>query len=374
MTASVLSARRIRTTPGTFRLGQIPWRTVVLLALGATIAATAYTLHDADSTRALNGWFIHVGADHPSRALVQAEIPEEPVSDRGSHDGAQFYAIARSPFHLDVAAASLDRPRYRLQRPLFPLLAYVLHPNGGGDALVWSFVAVGVAGLLLGGIAAGALSTSLRGPPWPALLFPILPGALIALRITVPDALALAFALTAVTLSLRGRHRWAVVAGLLAVLSKEPMFLVLLGFAVWRRDRPGLAFAGVPALVAGGWAVWLRTQVGEGTGSFTDIVAPFSGLAAAASHWVNGEDPLSLLTVGAAIVVAVIALFRRRLAHPLSWAIAINLVFTMVLGPDSLGPERNGARVTLPLLVLGIVALAAPRGASRPAASALATS
>jgi len=341
--------------------GGIPWRHVVLIAAIATIAVTAFVLYDTASTRDRNGWLVHVSDDHPSRDLVAAEIPEEPVTDRGSHDGAQFYAIARARFDLDQAARSLDRPRYRLQRPVFPLLAVALHPTGGGAALVWSFFVVGVLGLLIGAIASGALSSTLHGPPWPALIFPLMPGAFIALRITVPDQLALAFALTAVVLSLRGHARWAVLAGVVAVLTKEPMFFVLLGFGIWRRDRAGIALVGVPALVAGAWALWLRLQVPEGGGSFTDIGLPFSGLSFTIGHWLGGGDPLSMLVVGSAIVIAVVALVRRRLEHPLSWALAINLAFLTLLGADALGPDRNGPRIALPLLVLGIITLATPK-------------
>ena len=40
--------------------------------------------------------------------------------------------------------------RYRLQRIAMPLLAWLGHPTGGGEGLVWSLFAVGVLALLLG--------------------------------------------------------------------------------------------------------------------------------------------------------------------------------------------------------------------------------
>lgn len=340
--------------------GPIPWRLVVLLSLLGTVLATAFVLYDVNVNRDRDGWLIHVGPDHPSRALIERDFPDEPVSVRGSHDGAQFYAVALDPWDPEAAAQWLDRPRYRLQRPLFPLVAWTLHPVGGGSGLVWTLFAVGVAGLFAGAVATGALSTTLRGPPVLAVVFPLLPGAFLALRITVADSLALALALWAVVLSLRGRTGWAVLAGVAAVLTKEPVFITLVGVAIWRRDRGGALLAGVPMLVAGAWAVILRILVPEGTGSFTDIVRPFSGLADSMSHWAEGGSPLALLTFVAAAGLVVATLVRRRPRHPLWWAVVLNAGFLLILGADSMALERNGPRTVLPTLVLALVALLAP--------------
>lgn len=96
-------------------------------------------------------------------SLVAHDAADADLAPNRGHDGQQFYAIARAPMHLDDAAEHLDRPRYRLQRPLFPVLAWALHPSGGGTGLVWALIAVGVAGVLLSGLGAGALSTALGG-------------------------------------------------------------------------------------------------------------------------------------------------------------------------------------------------------------------
>lgn len=345
----------------------VPWAVVVLLALVGTVASTAFVLRDATVNRERDGWLLHVGPDHPARAIIERDFPEEPVTDRGSHDGAQFYAIALDPWHPASTATSLDRPRYRLQRPLLPMAAWLLHPVGGGPGLLWTMFGLIVVGLFLGGVALGALSATLRGPPWPALLFPILPGAFLALRITTADTLAIALALVAILLSLRGRHRWAVLAAVAAVLTKEPVFLVVLGFAVWRRDRPGLALAGIPVLVAGTWAAALRFLVPEGSGSFTDIVVPFTGIIDSVRHWSDGGSPLALLTFLLTVGLVAAVLVRRRPDHPLWWAMVLNAAFLCVLGADSMALERNGPRTTLPTLALAIVALAAP-GSGRPLA------
>src|SRR5699024_4294860 len=138
------------------------------------------------------------------------------------------YAIARDPLHVDETADHLDGPRYRLQRPLLPWLAWALHPTGGGLPLVYALVTVGLLGVALGAVATGALSQLLRGPAWLGVLFPLLPRTYWSLRVTVSDALALALALAALACSARDRSVAAVALGVLAVLAKEPVVLVLL--------------------------------------------------------------------------------------------------------------------------------------------------
>lgn len=351
-----------RATAAPVRAARIPWVPVLLLAALGTLAATAFTLYDASATRAQNGWLLHVGPTHPSRALIERDFPEEPVSERGSHDGAQFYAIALDPWHPQQQAQYLDRPRYRLQRPLFPIVSWVAHPTGGGPGLLWTMFGIGVLGIFLGGVATGALSATLRGPPLLALVFPLLPGVVLSLRITLPDALATALVLVAIVLSLRRHDRWAVAAAVAAVLTKEPTFLVLAGFGLWRRDRTALALVGIPAAVAGIWAVWLFFNVPAGVdgGSLSDITLPFRGLVESVQYWATGDSPLALISVVAAVGVGVAALVRRGLRHPLGWAILVNIAWLAVLSKDVIGLERGGPRTTLPLLVLGLVALVAP--------------
>ncbi|MGI8983455.1 MAG: hypothetical protein ACR2HM_02800 [Acidimicrobiales bacterium] len=117
---------------------------------------------------------IRAGARGPGAAVVASDFPTVNAPDQVGLDGQQFYAVARDPFHPDTVAANLDRPQYRYGRPLYPMLAWLLHPSGGGPGLVWAFVIVSLAGLFVGGLAMGVLSSLVRGPPW-AVLFPLLP-------------------------------------------------------------------------------------------------------------------------------------------------------------------------------------------------------
>jgi len=352
----------------TRELAPLPWGRLVLVAVLGTLLGVSMVLLDLDRTREIHGGLMQTGPQGPAAELFAQDFPDQAQFRDGEHDGPMFYAIARDPGDLDRAAESLDRPRYRLQHPLFSWLAWLGAPvGGGGPPLARSLFVVGLLSLVGGGVAMGALSHTLRGPVWLALLFPILPGSIMSLRITVADALGVALMLAALAASLRGRTAWSLVFAVAAVLTKEPMVLAFAGLALWRRDRPGWLLVGVPVAVAGGWAVFLRWRIESPGGEVIEFGVPFAGLWEAARHWVDGGSPLAMLAVVAALVLAVVTLVRRGLAHPLSIPVAAFLVFVLPLTTTVVALERNGTRMTLPLLVLAIVAVAAPRrGTSLP--------
>ena len=357
------------------RLAPLPWRSLVLLALLGTVLGASLTLLDLGRTRESNGGLIHTGPEGPAAALMAEDFPDEPQFRYGEHDGPMFYAVARDPWDLDRAAASLDRPRYRLQHPVFSWLAWLAHPTGtGGDGLLWTMFGVGVASMVLGGVAVGALSHTLRGPIWLAAVLPILPGATVSLRITVADTLAVALLAAALAASLRGRDGLAVALGVAAVLTKEPMILGLGGLALWRRDRAGVALVAVPVAVAAAWFAVLAASVPTSGAEVIEFGAPLVGLWRASTEiWAEGDSPYALVSVVAALVLAVVVLVRRRPDHPLWWPVAVNLAFVVLLDVTVIGLERNGTRMTLPLLVLGLVGALAPSGTAEVPAGVVPT-
>ncbi len=344
-------------------LPDIPWRPIVGWAVLGTVLAVSIVLLDVARNRDTVGGLIHTGPSGPAAALMRLDFPDEPQFANGEHDGPMVYAIARAPMHLSEVAASLDRPRYRLQHPLLPWLGWLGHPSGGGRGLESSLFVAGVLALFGGAVAIGALATSLGGASWLAVCFPLLPGSFMSLRITVADALGMALVLGAVTLFLRG-HTWvAILIATAAVFAKEPALLTIAGVALWRRNRDAIAFVAVPLAAMLGWALWLRSQVPSGTIEVIEFTAPFRGWIGTAQLWFTGNATLAIPTVLAALVVTALTLVRRRPSHPLYWAVVLNLAFLALLDRDVIGLDRNGTRMTLPLLSLAIVALATPLAA-----------
>ena len=93
-------------------------------------------------------------------------------------------------------------------------------------------------------------------------------------------------------------------AGVATVLAKEPMFLGLLGLALWRRDRRGLALVLPAAVVAGAWFLWLRQTVTASGDVIMEFGMPFVGLLSSVRLWVQGIDVLAMVSVVPATVLA----------------------------------------------------------------------
>ena len=336
----------------------LPWRAIITWSLAGTLFITLWVLFDVDRSgrNVLN--LIQPGADGPSAAVIHADFPDVHLPPGLGLDGQQFYAIARNPWHPSEVAPDLDRPRYRLQRPLLSWLAWLLHPNGGGYGLARAFVLVGFLAIFGGCVATGALAVQLRGPPWLALAFAVTPGAWFSLRASVADALALALAIGALAFATRGRSRAAFACAIAAVLAKEVIIVVLIGWALWRRTRNAFLLAAVPALVALAWWLVLRTMV-PGTEKIGELVAPFVGWRDAwVERWSHGQQLVGMAAAMASVLVGICALAFRRLSHPLSWAIVCSLLLAALDNGDVIGNNYGSTRALMPILVLGIVAIA----------------
>lgn len=342
-------------------LPAIPWPKVLGLALAGTALAVALVLVDLHTTAERNGWLVRSGPDGPAHEVISRDFPDEPLDPWGEHDGTQYYAIARYPFDFDQGARNLDRPRYRYQRALFPYLSRAVALGATGPPLVWVMFAVGALAMLGGGIAAGALSSTLRGPPWPAMAFPLLPGALISLRITVADTMAVALVLGAVVCFLRHRDGLAIALGIAALLAKEPMLVTLAGVLLWSRDRRAVRFVAASIAPAAAWFAFLSWRFADAPADNSEFVVPFTGWRDSFELlWSKGSDTAAAVMGLIALTVALAALVRRGLGHPLGWPLVTNLVFLVPLGISVIGLDRNAPRILLPVLALGLVAFVAP--------------
>lgn len=344
----------------------LPWPRLGVLAVLAMAAAFLVVASLVGSSSLLN--LVLPSRDTAAAGAFQQDFPDVALPDGDGHDGQYFYVIARQPWDPAEAAAHLDRPRYREQRILYPALARALYPLGNGDGLVWAMVAVGILAVGGGVLATSVVSLTLGGRDWHGLLFAALPGTYWALRLSTSEVLALALTMTAVALSLRRRAGWAVVVGVLAVLAKEPLLLVLLGVAVWRRDRAGLALAAVPAAVAGAWFVLLHLVVDDrGTGIIEFTFPGMGYVDAYRLGWSQGVGADAAFLLGVTLVIAVFGLIHHGLRGPLGWPIALHLALFSVMIANVVGLMANATRATAPLLLLGLLALLVRRPGSRTA-------
>jgi hypothetical protein len=339
----------------------LPWGALIRWALlGAAVMSALVALQVGASRTGLLT-LIEPGQSGPATHLLRSDFRSQHFEPGVGLDGQQYYAVARDFPHLRTIANSLERPRYRLQRILFPMLAWALHPYGGGIGLILAFLAIGILALLLGGVATGALSVTLGGSPALAAVFALLPGAFLSLRYTLACALALALGVAAITASARGHHRPAIVVGVLAVLAKETTLVLLIGWALAHRTRQRILLAAIPFCVAATWAITLRFTVPGGHAPSKELGLPFVGLSQAAIHiWAHNHDLWGMVCTIGALVLALAALHRRGLHHPLSAPLLAYLGFVTIMGRDVLGMDFGAPRALMPLHLLAIVMLCTP--------------
>jgi hypothetical protein len=285
-------------------------------------------------------------------------------------DGQQFYAIARNPWHPDEVAHDLDSPRYRYQRPLLPVVAWLLHPSGGGRGLVFAMVLVNLLGLLAGGFALGSISLRLRGPPWIAVLYPLLPGALWSLFDGVADGLAVALSLVTIALFLDGRTRLACCAAVAAVLTRETTILVPLALVLATRRRADLALLLAPAAALALLFGAVRLAVPAGGPAPEGLVVPFVGIVAAVrDRWAHGRELIGMAATLSAFALGGYVLARRRGPVELRWVIGLQMAFLAVCSGDVLGNDFGGTRSTLMLLAVAVAILAGSTATARETAT-----
>ncbi len=274
-------------------LAPLPLRRLLQLALVGSVLVLTLVLVDVARYGGNPVSLVQPGAEGPSAEVFARDFPETELPDGLGHDGQQFYADrppadarrrgGAGPGPSPLPAAAAAPPVAGVGRCTRPAAASVSSTRS-----CWS----GFGALVVGGASLGAISVTLGGRTWPALVFPLLPGGYVCLRISVADTLSVALALLAIALALRSRWRTAILAAVLAVLAKEVAVILLLGFAVWRRDRRSAALVGVPLArrcgVVGRRCTCCCPTVGDGS---TRSWPPFAGLARQRTDLARGRRP-----------------------------------------------------------------------------------
>jgi hypothetical protein len=279
--------------------------------IGMLVAVRVLSSEDWDPTA-----LIALGAESETTLDYAIErLGDVSARSAQGHDGKFFFVQANDPLHLDpdTHAANLDRPTYRAQRMLYPLLA-----GGAGlftpVAVAWGMIVVNIVAL---GIGSWAIAEFARGEgwsPWWGLAFCLNIGMISEMSIGGAGIVAFAAAAWGLVAVQRDRPMWAAVAFTAAVLSREAMLLVVAGAAFWywrTHRRIPWAWLLAPVIAAAGWAGYLRLRLGGlevDVASIQEIGLPFVGFAQAAQTWM--DRPLNLVT--GITVLAVLLLFSVR--------------------------------------------------------------
>ena len=289
--------------------------------------------------------------DHPDDRL-------EVIVNQG--DGQAFAALAQDPLlrRSEVFRAGPAEAAYRAQRPLLGWITWAL---SGGQAAVVPLVLVLLS--LAGFAFLGAVTASLledRGAAGQlGLLVLLTPGALVTLDWTGPECIATAAAMLALGLWGRNRHRWAVIALVVAVLFRESLLVVPAAIGahaliVERRPWRAVSPLAAPFLAYAGWVavVWLRLDALPSAAGRGRLSAPFAGMLDAASGWGAADIAFAALIVGVGIAAAVVG---RR--DPAGWAAGMFVVAALFFGADVWARLEDFSRVLLPVVSFSAVVL-----------------
>ncbi len=264
-------------------------------------------------------WFTAFGEeDQATRAFAEERLGEVILRPQLGHDGRFFFVQANDPWVVspDDHASILDRPLYRAQRMLYPLLA----GGFGGfapDTTTWAMIVVNVLALTAGTWAVADIARQLGGSPWWGLAFLLNVGFAAELNIGGAGILAGAQAFGGVAALLRDRMPIAVLLLTLAALSREVMLIAAAGSALWlwtkHRRRAAVLTGLIPLTAVVAWGFYLRSTIDllpPPTEVQDSLGLPFVGLARAFQAWAS--SPLDL-AVGVMVILILIVFTRRAM-------------------------------------------------------------
>jgi hypothetical protein len=297
------------------------------MAILATALAALYTVVNLAAYDWNPSIFLAVG-EAASPASYISDVLGDDVDMRSGpgHDGQYFFVTATDPFltepriHLEAS----DRPTYRSQRILFPLIASGFGLLEGWT-VAWGLLVISVLTFGVGSYGTALVAEGMGGSAWWGLAFALNIGVISELLVGGGGHFALAFGMGAVAAVQRSRFGWSVVLLGLAALSREATLLFAAGVAVWLwfvgRKRLAVLNLAVPTLFAGLWAMYVRIRLGSapGVAGVEEFGLPFQGLIQAAQLWPT--DGLNLVA-GLVVVVLLTIFVIRMIRQPwlVGWA------------------------------------------------------
>lgn len=278
------------------------------------------------------------------------------------YDGQFYYQIARDPLH---AASFLDRPAYRYQRIVYPLLVAALS-FGKVGLIPYLLLLINFVSILAGTEMVAHLFSERKLSPWHSLAFGLYFGLTASFLTDLAEPLTYCLVCLGLVLMFKQRLTAAAIIWGLAVLSRESAALFPLGYIVmylycrrWRDASRFFLLSIVPAIAWYGIVgLYFHTSGLSGAPPFELI--PFEGLF---YFYNNGRLFWALIpllfvpTVLSAILLAK-EVFERRWKR-VSWLIwLLNLVLVTNLsrltyaGLDSAG--RLAIGLVLAMLLHGL--------------------
>jgi len=292
-------------------------------------------------------WFVFVN-------LGREMIVEDGIRWRQGTDGQFAYLIASAPLN---AVPELDVPAYRLQRILYPALAW-LAALGQAACVPVTLVLVNVLALGLGTGAFAILLKQEDAPFWIPALFFLWFGTSQALLFDLNEITAMCLALWALVFFSRGQLGASQILFGLGALAKDLAFLFAIPAVIrllrLKDYKVAVQFAMVSAAPYVIWMMVLRLLLG--TWSFDAPATRFSLIPLGGLSWL---DPSTPLTIGLLVLPGLMCAFwaLQHLDDVYAWATLFSFAYLIFLPRYSLAAYAV-FRLAIPLVLASALLLA----------------
>ena len=218
-----------------------------------------------------------------------SQVPDNLIvlSDSVGYDGQYYFRLALDPFTREKIAFGLElgNPRYRHQRILYPLLAW-LFAFGSQSLIIYSLIWVNFLALILIGYVGGKLAQSAGRSAILGVAFSLFPGFLYTLSRDLVEITEAAFVLLGLLTLQQQRKSIASSLLALAVLAKETALLTAVSLITEKKYR---VIAILPLAVYGSWQLFLNWWWRDGLAETTphNVGWPFVGILE--GYWLGYE-------------------------------------------------------------------------------------
>ena len=317
--------------------------------------------------------FVSFGDESPAHTAYMHRLLGQ-VTTRPSlwPDGKFYFVLANDPYllHPEEHAVLLDRPIYRAQRMLYPLIVggFGLLPS---RAIPWSMVILNVLAMAVGALLAAQLAIRWHAPVWVGLLVPLNIGLLFEFEIGGAGILAYVCCLAALYALDRDATWLAAFWFAAAALSKEVMVVFPAGVLLlwWLEHRPiPWRIVAIPVAAIAVWDLYIRVRlagIAHAEGGLGAFSLPFVGMADAFRSWIG--HPAHLLVNLAIIAIAILFVpvgLRSRL--PIAWGALPFVAVATVLSAAVWRQTFDLTRALTPVFTaIPFIVLTSERGEAR---------
>lgn len=303
------------------------------------------------------------------------------------YDGQFYLTLATDPLMRDERTVrGIDNPRYRGNRVMLPLAAWVLslgRPAAASYVYLFLCWVLGVGAVILAGV---LLRDSGRSPWWAALLI-MNAGLVTSMTRGLPDGAALTLVLASLLAYRRERFNLALALTVIACLTRETSFLAALVLAYHHQIRTGrwtdaARFIVVPLLFLLVLKLWLLLTVhGDTTAVTTNFGVPLTWLPDKVARLGSAsalQTAMEGLATSAHLMALVLSFYLARRVHRMRPLVGVFVLFglmgcalqlkvwveayayarvlivtpfaALIQGVDELRPTRKALLLSIPLL------------------------